>query len=90
MTCSCTDFKIVGVWSSRKRPWKSGKDRRTVVKAFAITSLPFVVAEAVTGILSSATGELEIPPYVGIGTAIDLIILLAGLGIVISRLIKKA
>jgi hypothetical protein len=81
---------VTGVWSSKRRPWKGGKDRMAVAKAFAITSLPFVLAEAVTGILSFATGELGIPPYVGIGTAIDLTILLAGLGIVISRLIMKA
>ena len=54
-------------------------DRMAVVKAFAITSLPFVFAESITGIVSFLTGEPNIPPYLGAGTAIDLFILLAGL-----------
>jgi hypothetical protein len=56
-----------------------------VVKAFAITSLPFVLMEAATGVLSFATGILRMPPSVGVGTVADLIILLAGVGVVVLR-----
>jgi len=58
------------------------------VKAFTITSLPFVVAEWATGILSSLTGVLSIPPAVGLGTSIDLVILGAGLASAIHRRMK--
>ena len=79
---------VAGVWSSRRRPWKGGKDRMAVVKAFAITSLLFILAEAGTGILSLLTGLISIPPAVGIGTALDAGILIAGLAVTILSTIK--
>jgi len=60
-----------------------------VVKAFAIISMPFVLAEAGTGIVSFAAGELRIPPYVGVGTAIDLAILFSGLAVALVRATRK-
>ena len=54
-----------------------------MTKAFAITSLPFVLAEAGTGIVSMLTGQLSIPPLVGAGTVIDLFI--AGMCVVLLR-----
>ncbi len=80
---------VAGVWSSKRRPWKGGKDRMAVVKAFAIISMPFVLAEAGTGIVSFAAGELRIPPYVGVGTAIDLAILFSGLAVALVRATRK-
>ena len=80
---------VAGVWSSKKRPWKGGKDRMAVVKAFAFTSLPFVLAEAGTGVVSLLTGQLSIPPLAGVGAAIDLTILLAGLGAAILMALKE-
>ena len=77
-----------GVWSSKRRPWKGGTGRMAVVKAFLITSLPFVIAEAATGIISFITGELRIPPTVGVGTGVDLLILLAGLGVAVMRALR--
>ncbi len=59
-----------------------------VVRAFAITSLPFVLAEAATGVVSFFTGELRIPPYFGVGMAVDLVILLVGLGVAILTALK--
>ena len=76
---------VAGLWSSKKRPWKGGKDGMAVVKAFVMTSMPFVFAETVTGIVSFLTGLLSIPPSVGIGTAMDMAILLAGLVVGIAR-----
>jgi hypothetical protein len=59
-----------------------------VTKAFAITSMPFVLAEAMTGIISLISGELRIPPSVGVGMAVDLVILLVGLGVAILTVLK--
>ena len=80
---------VAGVWSSKKKPWKGGKDRMAVAKAFAIVPLPFIVAEAGTGVISLATGMLTIPPLVGIGTGVDLAILLAGMVVAVLRLRGK-
>jgi hypothetical protein len=79
---------VAGVWSSKRRPWKGGKDRMAVAKAFMVTSLPFVLAEAVTGVVSFATGQLSMPPLFGPGTIVDLTILMAGLGVSLVRASK--
>jgi len=78
-----------GLWSSKKRPWKSGKDGKAMVKAFMLTSMPFVLAEAATGVVSFLTGQLSIPPLVGVGTAVDLAILLAGIVVAILRIVRN-
>ena len=78
---------VAGAWSSR-RPWKGGTGRKAVVKAFIVVSIPFVLAEAATGVLSFFTGQLSIPPLVGAGTAVDLAILLVGLVVAILRIVK--
>ncbi|UCG69418.1 MAG: hypothetical protein JSV09_16890, partial [Thermoplasmata archaeon] len=41
--------------------------------------LPFVIAEAITGIISLFTGFLVVPPIIGLGMIVDLIILIAGI-----------
>jgi len=80
---------LVGIRSSMRRPWKGGKNRMEVVKAFLITSLPFVLAEGVTGIISFSTGDLSIPPVIGVGTAVDLSILVLGTLVPLLRLVSK-
>jgi hypothetical protein len=50
-----------------------------MVISIAIVSMPFLVAETLTGVVSLLTGELSIPPVVGVGTAIELAILVSGL-----------
>ena len=60
-----------------------------MVKAFAITSMPFVLAEAGTGVVSLLTGLLSMPPLLGAGTAIDLAILTAGLAISLFKALRK-
>jgi len=84
-----TILLVAGVWSSRRRPWKGGKDRMAVVKAFVIFSLPFVLAEAGTGIVSLLTGQLSMPPIIGPGTGVDLTILLGGLLFLTLRSLRK-
>ena len=60
-----------------------------MVKAFAITSLPFVLIETATGMASLVTGYLSMPPVIGIGTGVDLVILVAGLAVTVLRVRKK-
>jgi hypothetical protein len=77
---------LVGAWSARRVPWPSGP-RRTV-RAFALIALPFVLAEAGTGVVSLLTGLLSIPPILGLGTAVDLGILVAGVAVLVYRVRK--
>ncbi len=79
---------VAGIWSSKKKPWKGGKDRMAVAKAFAIFSLPFVLAEATTGVISLLTGQLSMPPLVGAGTSVDLAILLAGMVVAVLQIVR--
>jgi len=60
-----------------------------VVGAFMITSMPFVLAEAGTGAISLATGQLSIPPLIGTGTLADSAILATGLLIALVRAIGR-
>ncbi len=55
------------------------------VKDFVIASVPFVVIEAATEIVSFATGQLLIPPLVGVGMLVDAAILVAGLVVALVR-----
>jgi len=72
---------VAGFLSSRRRPWKNRKDKVAILQAFCAYALPFATAEAVTGLLSLATGVLSIPPVLGLGTAVDVSILSIGLAV---------
>ena len=72
---------VAGLWSSRRKPWRNVMGRKAVVKAFMFISLPFVLAEVATGVFSFLTGQLSIPPLLGVGTAVDLGILMAGVAV---------
>jgi ABC-type transporter Mla maintaining outer membrane lipid asymmetry permease subunit MlaE len=50
--------------------------------------MPFVLAEVVTGIVSLFTGHLSIPPAAGVGTAVDIAILVTGILVIVLRLLK--
>jgi hypothetical protein len=76
---------VAGVWLSRKRPWKGGRNRMAVMKAFAIIALPFILLETATGIMSFLTGEPSIPPLLGIDTLVDATILVAGAAVSVFR-----
>jgi len=58
-------------------------------KAFTLTSMPFVVVEAVTGIMSHVTGALSMPPTIGIGTLVDVVIFVAGLFFALVRSLRR-
>ena len=60
-----------------------------VTKAFVFESMPFVLAEAVTGIVSFVTGELRIPPSFGTGTALDSVIRIFGVAVAVCRIFKR-
>ncbi len=67
---------------SKRRPWKAGKERLVVAKAFAVTSMPFVLLKATPGTVSLLTDQLSIPPAAGAGTFVDLAVLATGLVVV--------
>jgi len=69
---------LVGVFTARKHPRPF--PRHPVAKTWAVYVLPFVLFEAATGVLSYVTGLLAIPPLLGLGTLVDLLIL--GVGVV--------
>jgi hypothetical protein len=74
---------LLGIWSSRKHPWKGVATREAALKTWCCTALPFAVAEAVTGIVSLLTGQLGIPPIIGLGTVVDAMILGVGIGLLV-------
>jgi len=80
---------VFGLWSSRKKPWRGGTGKKAVMKAFTFISIPFVLAEAATGVVSFLTGQLSIPPVVGVGTAVDLAILLVGIVVAVLRTVRN-
>ena len=61
-----------------------------MAKAFTITSLPFVLAEILTGIFSVYFEPLRIPPVVGWGAGVDILILSAGVLFFLLRLKRKS
>jgi len=67
---------VLGIWASRRLPAFRG--RTSALRTFFFTALPFVVAEAATGVASAMTGAFAIPPILGIGTILDAGILVAG------------
>ncbi len=79
---------VVGIWSSKRRLWKGWKDKMAVVKVFLFTAMPFVIAEIATGVVSFLTGELRVPPAIGVGTAVDVAVLLAGLAVAFLRVTR--
>ncbi len=70
-------------------PWKGGKDRMAVVKAFALISVPFTLVEAITGMLSLFFEPLSIPPLIGWGTGVDCTSLVVSLLSLVARLVWK-
>jgi len=62
----------------------------TVMNAFAIASMPFVLAEAATRVVSFLIRQLSVPLLVRAGTAVDLTLLITGLAIMIFRMLKTA
>jgi len=80
---------VVGLWSSKRRPWKGKDGNKAVTKAFMLSSMPFVLAEAVTGIFSLWFEPLRIPPLVGWGTGVDSSLLVAGILLTALMAIRK-
>ena len=78
---------LVGVWSARRVPAKVVSRPR--LRAFALAALPFVAIEAATGVVSLLTGWLSIPPVWGLGTAVDMGILTAGVAALVHRVRRR-
>lgn len=82
-----TALALVGAWSAMRAPWSANKWR--TLRAFTYTALPLVGLEAATGVLSHLTGLLAIPPLVGWGTAVDVGILVGGVGALAYRVRRR-
>ena len=78
----------VGAWTSCARPWGGPARRNSDLHAFAITVLPFVLVEVLTGTLSVLTGTLSLPPWLGIGLIVDVAILVVGILVAAWRIGK--
>ncbi|MFQ6127711.1 MAG: OmpL47-type beta-barrel domain-containing protein [Thermoplasmata archaeon] len=72
-----------------KRPFVSedGKKRKGIT--FLAIALPFIVAELTTGILSLFISSIRIPPWIGLGTLVDLAILVSGIVLHLLLLFKR-
>jgi hypothetical protein len=71
---------LVGLYVSYKRPLKFKEEiAKNRFLTWLIFVLPFVVAEAITGAVSLLTGMLSVPPLLGVGVIVDLVILVVGL-----------
>jgi len=79
---------LVGLLTARKYP--RPYPRHPVAKTWTLYVLPFVILEGLTGLLSLLTGLLAIPPLLGLGTAVDLALLAAGLLLPYGVLRKRA
>jgi len=80
---------ILGIIISYKRPLRfKGNLRKDKVYTFLFAVLPFVIAESITGLISLFTGLLSVPPILGIGMLVDLMILISGV-IVCMVILKK-
>jgi len=69
---------LVGIWPARRRPWKRLETREAVLKSWCAMSLPLLVVESATGVVSFFTGLLAVPPIMGLGMIVDLLILVSG------------
>jgi len=67
-----------GLVVSKRRPMQF-QAGRSFLKTFLVISLPFCLAEVITGVISLVTGLLAVPPLFGVGMILDMSILLAGL-----------
>jgi len=63
----------------RRRSLPTGRTR-----AFLAATAGFVLAESLTGVISLFTGLLSVPPLFGIGLAVDLVILVGGVGVLLT------
>jgi hypothetical protein len=71
---------IIGIIIVMIKPMKfTGDLGRDRTYSFFAGVVPFVVAEAITGIISFFTGLLAVPPIFGVGMIVDLAILIVGI-----------
>jgi hypothetical protein len=71
---------IIGLVVVYNRPMKfTGDLSKDRWYSFFAGVLPFAIAEALTGIVSYFTGLLAVPPIIGLGMIVDLVILIIGI-----------
>jgi hypothetical protein len=80
---------LFGLLMSNKRPLRfKGTRQKDKLYTFLGGVLPFVIAEAATGVVSLVTGALSVPPVMGAGLVVDVAVLAIGL-IVCMMIFKK-
>jgi hypothetical protein len=80
---------FLGLAASFKRPIGfKGILQKDRLMTFLGGVLPFVIAEAATGVISLATGLLSIPPIAGAGLIVDVAILVIGILVILAILMK--
>jgi parallel beta-helix repeat protein len=76
----CIILFLVGAYVADRKPLRLKDDeKKNKMSNFLFVVMPFVIIEALTGIISLLTGFLSIPPLIGPGTIVDFLILVAGL-----------
>jgi PKD repeat protein len=71
---------LLGIVVSHQKPLRfKGILRRDRQYTFLACSLPFVIAEVITGLVSFFTDLLPVPPWFGFAMILDLTILIAGI-----------
>ena len=63
-------------------------ERKGALRALILAAPPSVVRKATTGVVSLFTDFLSIPPVLGMGTAVDLTILVVGSAVAVYRVVK--
>jgi len=81
---------LVGAYVARRPPRDASP--RAQWRHYAIYSIPFVAAEAATGVVSLITGALAIPPYLDLGTVVDVVLFAIGIivALVLGRRARQA
>ena len=77
---------VAGEISAKRKPLRWPKSRMTFLSSWSVISLPFVVAEAATGLLSLFIESLRVPPILGLGMGVDCAILAFGIAFMLVRL----
>jgi outer membrane protein assembly factor BamB len=80
---------LFGALLAFKRPLKFEVESRRKLYTWLALVLPYMTAEAFTGLISYFTGFLSVPPLLGLGMIVDMIILLSGIIVFVLMLIRR-
>ncbi len=81
---------LIGAFVALRRPLEFKNEPKRKLYTWLILVSPFVIAEALTGIVSGLTGILSILPLIGPGMLVDLGILIGGIIIFMFQILRKS